>query len=111
MSQADRSEFLALVQQHERVWGNDSYAGRPDLEKVLNASVVAFWQVEDNSKHSGHPQITLHKDLQEIEDFFVKLLFRSSLPAPKRRLYKLYVDGQQLRIASVKFTFAPVRKG
>ncbi len=111
MAQLDRSEFLALVQNHERVWGNDTYAGRPDLERVLNAPVVAFWQVEATGKHSDHPQITLHKDLHEIEDYFVKLIFRSTLPAPKRRLYKLYVDGQQMRVSSVKFSFAPVKKG
>ena len=110
MTETDRSEFLTLVQQHERAWGNDTYTGRPDLETVLTASVVAFWQVEGTGKHSNDPQITLHGDLREIEDYFVKLIFRSTLPAPRRRLYKLYADGQQMRVASVKFTFAPVKK-
>lgn len=111
MAQSDRSEFLALVQNHERAWGNDTYPGRPDLERVLRAAVVAFWQVEGSGKHSDHAQITLHNDLREIEDYFVKLIFRSALPAPKRRLYKLYVDGQQMRVSSVKFSFTPVKKG
>lgn len=110
MAQTDRSEFLALVQNHERVWGNDTYAGRANLETILHAAVVAFWQVEGTGKHADHPQITLHKDLREIEDHFVKLIFRSALPAPRRRLYKLYVDGQQMRVASVKFAFAPAKK-
>ena len=110
MAASDRSEFLALVQQHERAWGQDTYTDRPDLERVLNASVVAFWQVEGSGKHADHPQITLHGDLREIEDYFVKLIFRATLPAPKRRLYKLYADGRQMRVASVKFTFAPVKK-
>jgi hypothetical protein len=111
MAEPERSEFLALLQNHERAWGTDTYAGRPDLERVLTAPVVAFWQVEGAGKHADHPQITLHKDLREIEDYFVKLIFRSALPAPKRRLYKLYVDGQQMRVSSVKFAFAPVKKG
>ncbi len=110
MAQSDRSEFLALVQQHERAWGNETYPGRPTLETVLSAPVVAFWQLAASDKHANHPQITLHRDLHEIEEYFAKLLFRQSLPAPQRRLYKLYVDGQQMRVASVKFTFAPVRK-
>lgn len=110
MGQADRSDFLALVQQHERAWGNDTYPGRPDLATILDASVVAFWQVQNASKHAGHPQITLHKDLYEIEEYYVKLIVRSALPIPQRRLYKLFMDGQQMRIASVKFTFAPVKK-
>jgi hypothetical protein len=110
MAETDRSEFLALVQQHERAWGHDTYAGRPDLEKVLDAPVVAFWQVEGGGKHADHPQITLHRDLKEVEDYFVKLIFRATLPAPKRRLYKLYMEGQPMRVASVKFTFAPVKR-
>ena len=110
MAQTDRSDFLALVQQHERVWGVDTYPGRPDLETILTARVVAFWQVQSAGKHADHPQITLHKDLREIEDFYVKLMLRSALPIQQRRLYKLYADGQQMRIASVKFTFAPVTK-
>lgn len=110
MMQEDRSDFLALVQNHERAWGNDTYPGRPDLERVLHASVVAFWQVEASGKHSDHPQITLHNDLREIEEYFVKLIFRSALPAPRRRLYKLYAGGQQMRVSNVKFTFAPVKR-
>ncbi|MFN8380024.1 MAG: hypothetical protein U0452_15270 [Anaerolineae bacterium] len=102
---------MALVQQHERAWGNDTYAGRPDLATILDAPVVAFWQVQSSGKQSDRPQITLHKDLREIEDFYVKMIFRSALPMQQRRLYKLFVDGQQMRVASVKFTFAPVKKG
>jgi len=111
MGQSDRSDFLAQVQQHERAWGNETYAGRPTLETILDAAVVAFWQVEGSGKHASHPQITLHKELREIEDFYVKLIFRAALPMQQRRLVKLFVNGQQMRVASVKFTFAPVKKG
>ena len=110
MGQTDRSDFLALVQQHERAWGNETYAGRPTLETILHAPVVAFWQVQNSGKQADRPQITLHKDLREIEEFYVKMIFRSSLPIQQRRLYKLFVDGKQMRVASVKLSFAPVTK-
>ena len=38
------AKFMDYVQRHERIWGTETYSGRPDLVDILTAPVVvASW--------------------------------------------------------------------
>jgi hypothetical protein len=92
------SQFLALVQEHERSWGGERYPGRPSLEALLNAEVVAFWHEDDEQtarKVNDRYFVTLHRDLAEIERHFLLLLRGASRELHQRRLVKLFERGEK----------------
>ncbi len=103
--------FLDYVQQHERTWGTDTYPGKPDLQEFLGAAVVVFWQATDaerNIKSLPRYTATLHNDLEELESYFSKLLFRAQLEPPKQRVVQIFADGKRMRIRGVRVEFEMV---
>jgi hypothetical protein len=88
--------FLHYVQLHERAWGSDPYPQRPRLADILKAPVVAFWY--PTARHEYRLQITLHRSLQEVETHLVQMLLHTKTQPPTRRLSRLFVKGQQVRI-------------
>jgi hypothetical protein len=107
--QPSKDTFLSVVQQHERMWGMDSYPGRPDLEAILAAPVVAFWagEVKDapRSKTTERYTVTLHNDLSDVERYITSLVLRLAIELPKRRLARLFVKGTEVRIKGVQVVF------
>lgn len=93
-------QFFQMVQDHERGWGQNEYAGRPTLQKVLEAQVVVFWRTTKDTPAI----ITLHKDLDEVG----RQLARQIVVGDKfeRSLSKIFVDKKPMRIASVNVEFA-----
>lgn len=100
--------FLDYVQDHERTWGNETYSGKPNLQDFLQASVVVFWQTigaEKSIKEMPRYTATLHKNLDELEAYFSKLLFRAQLEPPKQRVVQIFAQGKPVRIKSVRVEF------
>jgi len=101
-------QFLDYVQEHERTWGNETYAGKPNLQDFLGAPVVVFWQVigaEKDIKAGPRYTATTHKALDELEDYFAKLLFRAQVEPPKNRVAQIFANGKPVRIKGVKVEF------
>jgi hypothetical protein len=108
MMSSAKNNFLDFVQQHERTWGKESYPARPTLEEFLQSPVVVFWEAIDakkNVKELSRYTASLHKNLDEVQDHFLKVLFRSHIDPPKNRLVRVFSNQKPVRIKSVKITF------
>lgn len=106
MSGREPKLFLDYVQAHEREWGGQTYPNRPRMEQVLRAAVVAFW-IDSTIANGTHHIITLHDDLQPIEEYYTRLIRRLSYGFPNRRLTILFQHGQEVE-PGVKVAFRPV---
>lgn len=101
-------QFLDYVQEHERTWGNETYAGKPTLQDFLQAGVVVFWQAagaDKNIKTVPRYIATIHNELNELEAYFAKLLFRAQVEPPKNRVVQIFTNGKPVRIKGVKIEF------
>lgn len=107
----EEKDFMDYVQGHERSWGNDTYQNKPELEALLRSPIVAFWQpvvateTDNKNKKTDRYTATLHKDLDELEDYFSKLLFRALLEPPKQRIIKIFANSKPVQIKGVKIQF------
>ncbi len=52
--------------------------------------------------------ITLHSDLKDVEKYFSRLLFRSSVEPPKRRVVRVFKDGKQVIVRGVRVWFQEI---
>lgn len=103
-----KATFLDYVQQHERVWGTETYTNRPSLEQFLSTPVVLFWEAVDGKKDiKTLPRYTatLHNDLNEVEAYFIKMLMRSQLELPKNRLVKIFSNQKAVRVKNIQIDF------
>lgn len=101
MTGKDRQTFLKLVTLHERSWGLDTYKGRPTLQQIMDAKVVAFW-------YPTGPELpftlTIHQNFKEVEKYVLALVQHSKEQLPRLRLWKVYCDQKEVRIrVSVNF--------
>jgi len=97
--------FMYFVQLHERAWGMESYSGRPQLEDIMNAGVVVFWKVEGNEDRY---MVTVHQSLDEVEHYFSRLLFRSSVNLPRKRVIRIFHQQKRLIVKGVKIDFGEI---
>ncbi len=95
--------FIEYVELHERVWGNDTYSGRPRLRDILKAPVVAFWQ--SNKPSEGRQMITLHNDLEDVNTYISAMFLHSHTQRFNRRLARLYVDQKAVVVSGVRLVF------
>lgn len=79
------------------------YSGRPKLADVLAAPVVVFWKSNANDDRWT---ITLHDDLRAVEMHFLKMLFRSSINPPDKRVFRIYHNQKRVIIKHVRVFFA-----
>lgn len=103
-NQKPSTKFIDLVEDHEREWGKQRYQGKPKLKDILDATVVAFWQVEGEENRL---MITLHNDLSDVEKSLTRQLFTGSVNAPRKRLVRVYQDQKRMVIAGVSVIFQP----
>lgn len=100
--------FIDYVQHHERIWGTEHYKDRPSLADMLGAGIVVFWQLlgPENVQNQRF-RVTLHETLDEIEDYYTKMVFRSQIEPPKERIHRIWRNQKRVRITnvSVHFTF------
>jgi hypothetical protein len=67
-----------------------------------------FWKPigsENDKKKAERFIATLHQDLDELEDYFSKLLFRALIEPPKQRLLKIFANSKPVQIKGVKILF------
>lgn len=95
-----RDTFMGFVELNERAWGSDGYAGRPRLEEILRARVVAFWQHSRNRDPAY--RVSVHENLHEIHEWAAHVLIESRTRTPEKRLARLYVDKRRVRIKGVR---------
>lgn len=101
----DRKVFMECVEQHERAWGNETYKGRPTLDQILGAQVVAFWHP---TSIEIKPTITIHKSLDDISKYVTALVLHSDKALPVLRLDKVFVNKLQVKIKGVQVVFQKV---
>ena len=106
MQPKDRDSLNALIEFHERTWGTKHYRGRPSLSAILSSPVVIFWRANDGKE--ARWMITLHADLKEVERYFSRLLFRSSVEPPARRVVRIFNHGKPVIVRGVKVWFQEV---
>lgn len=94
-------DFMHYVQLHERAWGEKRYLGRPDLSQILKSKVVVFWRQSREERLT----ISLHNDLKEIEQYFIKSLMRLEVALPDRLVMLIFVDHKRVKISGVKVKF------
>jgi len=100
---AQEREFMRFVEQHERAWGTESYKGRPSLNQLLEAKVVAFWHPTSDAMY---PTATIHKDIGEINDYVTHLVWHSVKERlPLLRLEAVFVNKRQRKIKAVKILY------
>lgn len=99
-------KFLDMVQRHERDWGNESYAGRPQLADVLNAPVVVFWQPLKGNTKDPRLMVSLHQDIDMIEKYLTRLVMLGSANPPDRRYVTAFMNQREVKVKSVKIEFA-----
>lgn len=99
--------FVDYVQAHERMWGQDSYPDKPALNDILNARVVAFW-IDANRANGKKHIITLHDNLEPIQDYLQTMVRRLAVSFPSRRLAFLFADKQEIEL-SIKLVYRPAK--
>lgn len=105
----NRTSFMRYVELHERAWGMDRYTGRPSLQDLMNAPVVAFWYL--NNRRETRFVATLHQDVKELNAYASQLVVHSSkVRHPEKRLTKLFVQGREVLVKGVKFSLALAEK-
>ncbi|MBC8098583.1 MAG: hypothetical protein H7Y11_04015 [Armatimonadetes bacterium] len=100
MAAGKETSYIDLVQEHERSWGTDSYAGRPSLAELLSAEVVMFWQLTDPKEKRR--VFTLHEDLTELDKYATRTLIYSQNEMPQKRLLAVFIKQKRARIRNVK---------
>ena len=93
---------MEAIESHERAWGTQTYKGRPTLEQLLAAKVVAFWHP---AGPGIKPTVTIHRSLKEINDYVTALVLHSEKSLPVVRLEKVFVDKSQLKIKAIEVHF------
>ena len=92
--------FIDIVQEHERSWGTEGYAGRPTLSDLLQAPVVAWWRSvnEEESRLTA----TAHESEDELNQYAARLLLQSRVEMPDRRLAMVHVGQKKAVVRGVK---------
>jgi hypothetical protein len=98
------AEFLKEVEQHQQAWGSESYTGKPTLEQILKAKVVAFWY-PSGTDADIHTTITLHSDLKDINDYIRAIVLHTKTRLPVVRLARVFVNKQERRIKEITISF------
>jgi hypothetical protein len=103
-------KFMDLVQLHERAWGTDNYAGKPNLIDILNSPVTVFWKPKEGNekKYKGLYTVTLHKDMNDVEDYLLKMLTRASIQHPDRYMSRIFRNRERVILQSVRFIFKEI---
>ncbi|TVR20572.1 MAG: hypothetical protein EA396_10380 [Anaerolineaceae bacterium] len=97
-------DFIERIQQHERDWGNSTYAGRPNLSEIFASPVVIFWEHKDKAQFP-HETVSLHDGLEEVERYFLRLLFTRQGLTGDRRVADIYNEHKRVIVRSIKIEF------
>ena len=93
--------FISMVEVNDRSWGNETYADRPTLERVLNAPIVVFWKL---MKTEPGYRVTCHDTLTDLH-IFASTMFLRPIPVD-RRIARVYVQQKRVKVKGVKVILA-----
>ena len=96
--------FMKYVQMHERAWGSDNYKGRPELDAILKAPVVAMWYPVKRNREDRWT-ITLHQNMGELNRHITALVLHSSIVQPEKRLARIFVNQKRVVIKGVRVAY------
>lgn len=97
------TEFLKLVEAHERMWGEKHYRGRPSLASIMSAPVAVFWRSKRKSEERY--KITTHETLDDVESYLKQLLFRAVVSPLPDTLTRIYVDKHRMHVTDIRIVF------
>lgn len=101
----DNKAFMDEVEKHQRAWGERTYKGRPTLQQLLDAVVVAFWYPSG----FGDLEIvaTIHNDTKEIDEYITHLVWYSQKEKmPHSRLSKVFVNQQEIKVKAIRVIYS-----
>ena len=92
--------YMGWIDLHERAWAEERYDGRPTLDQMMCAPVLAFWY----PTRSTHERFTatVHESLRDVNVYLSKLLVECRFAPPERRLARLFMHGRRTRIRGVR---------
>ena len=96
-------KLSALIEQHERDWGDETYTWRPKLGAILHAPVIVFWEASDSAER--RLMITLHSDLCDLEQYVTCLMFHNPADHVKKRIVHIFKAGKPVIVREVKVSF------
>lgn len=103
MARFDSPTFYECVQLHERAWGDDTYYKRPTLEAIMESPVVVFWSpAPGKMKKDERYTVTLHPNLAEVHKHVSRLVLRSAVHIPDKRIAYLFVEKKRVVIKGIK---------
>jgi len=97
------TEFIRLIEAHERAWGDEIYRGRPSLEQIMNTQVVVFWR--SHKRREERYTISVYATLDDVEAYLTKLLFRAAINPPAQILSRIYASKRRMHITGVTINF------
>jgi hypothetical protein len=92
--------FMGWIQLHERAWGLETYEGRPTLQDMLAAPVLAFWYPvrRDESRFTA----TIYKDMKDLNAYASFILIHCNTRPPTWRLARLFVDRRRMKVRGAR---------
>lgn len=102
---------MKCVELHERAWGQETYPKRPALSQILEAEIVVFWKKRydpNTSRKKAQDElwtITLHTHQTALEEFFMTILFKSTVILPDRVPIRIFRHKKRVLIQAFKFVF------
>ena len=99
--------FMDYVQFHERIWGDETYTNRPELQQILDADVVVFWQeIGPENMQNRRFHVTLHDKLDEVERHIAKAIQRThNNEFPDERIHRIFKNGVRVNIKRIHVEF------
>lgn len=92
--------FTGWIQLHERAWGTDQYEGRPSLQQMMSAPVLAFWYPQRSTERRFTASV--FASMLEVNRYATTMLLECKFKPPSKRLARLFVNGKRVRIRGVR---------
>ena len=96
-------KFMEIVQAHERAWGQQAYPGRPEMIEIFSSPVVVLW--ESTKEEGSPPTITLHDTLEDVEKYFLRLLFSRAIQTTDKRISHVFQNQKRMIISQIDIKF------
>jgi hypothetical protein len=109
------TNFMELVQLHERSWGMEQYPGRPSLSEVLSSPVVVMWtgeiksavypsrRVSESQNVPSRFMFSAHKHVDELNEVLLNMIMSSkATPSTSRRLMRIFLNQKPIKIKGLR---------
>ncbi len=84
----------------------EQYAGRPSLTELLQRPVIVFWSGDDKSGKSRYT-ISVHDAVDDLDEVLLNMVLANKVtPSSNRRLSRLYIKQQEVKIKGLHLIVA-----